>query len=78
QAKAAEAALGLSPMARQLVESRLASLEFNPGPADGTFDDTTRRAIRRFQRARGLPVTGYVTQETMVALMSGGVLKLGE
>ncbi|HEX9857464.1 MAG TPA: peptidoglycan-binding domain-containing protein [Paracoccaceae bacterium] len=78
QAKAAEAALGLSPMARQLVESRLDALEFNPGPADGTFDDTTRRAIRRFQRARGLPVTGYVTQETMVALMSGGVLKLGE
>lgn len=78
QAKAAEAALGLSPMARRLIESRLDALEFNPGPADGTFDDTTRRAIRRFQRARGLPVTGYVTQETMVALMSGGVLQLGE
>ena len=38
--------------------------------ADGTFDADTRRAIRRFQRSRDLPVTGYVTQATMVHLLT--------
>lgn len=56
---------------RLLVETRLASLGVDPGRIDGNFDKQARRAIRKFQRARGISVTGYVTQETMVRLLAG-------
>lgn len=55
---------------RLLVETRLATLGLDPGPIDGTFTRESRRAIRRFQNSRGLPVTGHVTQQTMVRLMA--------
>lgn len=73
-----EDGLLLSPMARRLIEARLEALDFGPGPADGVFDDQTRRAIRRFQAARDLASTGYLDQQTMVSLLADGVLKLGE
>jgi peptidoglycan hydrolase-like protein with peptidoglycan-binding domain len=38
---------------------------------DGVFDEATRRAIRRFQNARNLPATGYVTRATMARLLAG-------
>ncbi len=69
QADAAEQALGLNPVMRSLIEQRLAALGLKPGRADGTFDDETRRAIRRYQQARGLPVTGYLTQQTVARLL---------
>lgn len=78
RAEAQEAALGLSDLARSLIETRLADLGFAPGPADGIFDDETRRAIRRFQASRGIAETGYLDEGAMVALLAGGVLKLGE
>lgn len=56
---------------RLLVEQRLGSLGLDPGTIDGRFDKETRRAIRRFQRARNLEPTGFVTQQTMVRLLSG-------
>ncbi|WP_204112310.1 peptidoglycan-binding domain-containing protein [Shimia biformata] len=46
------------------VERRLSRLGFDPGPIDGKFDQDTQRAVRQFQRSRGLPVTGFVTKET--------------
>lgn len=55
--------------ARLLVERILAARGLNPGPVDGAFSRETRRALRRFQKAQGLPVNGYVTQKTMVVLM---------
>lgn len=58
-------------VARIIIEQRLAQLGADPGPADGNFTRQTRRAIRQFQRARDLPVTGYVSQITMVRLMAG-------
>lgn len=76
--QASEEALSLSPTARQLIETRLDQLGFPPGPADGAFDDETRRAIRRFQTSRGLDATGYLDQRTMVSLLADGVLKLGD
>ena len=76
QWKAKEDALGLGPNVRRLIEGRLAALELRPGPVDGTFDAQTRRAIRRYQAARELPVTGYLDQLTLVNLMADGVLKL--
>ena len=70
--------LALSPNALQLIESRLEQLDFRPGPADGNFDDQTRSAIRRFQAAQNLSVSGYLDQNTMVSLLADGVLKLGD
>ena len=69
QAEQTENALGLNSVMRSLVEQRLTALGLNPGRADGTFDDDTRRAIRRYQQARGLPVTGYLTQQTVARLL---------
>ena len=78
RAEAAEAALGLNELARNLIERRLEALELRPGEVDGIFDARTRRAIRRFQTARGLPETGYLDQSSMVGLLAGGVLRMGE
>lgn len=69
RAEAQEAALNLSPAMRSLIEQRLAALGLKPGPADGRFDADTRRALRRYQQARGLPVTGYVSQQTVARLL---------
>lgn len=77
-AEAAENALNLGDLARNLIEQRLEGLDFQPGDVDGVFDDRTRRAIRRFQAARGLPETGYLDQAAMVGLLAGGVLNLGD
>lgn len=62
-----------NPILRLLAERRLAELGLEPGRADGVFDDDTRRAIRKFQRDRGLPVTGYVGQSTAVRMLSEGI-----
>lgn len=69
RAEAEEAALNISPVMRSLVEQRLAGLGLKPGPADGRFDETTRQALRRYQKARGLPVTGYLNQQTVARLL---------
>jgi peptidoglycan hydrolase-like protein with peptidoglycan-binding domain len=75
-AQSAELALQLSPIARTLIEGRLSSLGLNPGPVDGRFDAASRRAIGAFQQSRDLPVTGFLDNKSMVALMAGGVLDL--
>ncbi|MCL4188322.1 MAG: peptidoglycan-binding protein [Rhodobacteraceae bacterium] len=72
-ARQAEAALGLTPFTRRLIEQRLDALGLQPGAVDGTFDEQSRRAIRRFQRARGLPVTGYVDEATLIRLLADAI-----
>ncbi|MCV2872702.1 peptidoglycan-binding protein [Defluviimonas sp. WL0050] len=69
QAARTEQALGLNGVMRSMVEQRLAALGLKPGKADGVFDDDTRRALRRYQQARNLPVTGYLTQQTVARLL---------
>lgn len=69
--RAEEAIVAAIPVTRLLVEKALAGAGFNPGKVDGEFDKATRKAIRKFQRASDLPVTGYVSQMTMVRLMGG-------
>jgi len=79
QYEAREAALNLPPVTRSLIEQRLAALGLEPGRIDGQFDDRTRRAIRRYQGARGLDVTGYLDQTSVVRLLAesvGGILRL--
>lgn len=66
----AEARILNNPVTRLLVEKRLEQLKLDPGPADGRFDDNTRRAIRKFQRDRDLTPTGYVDQRTAALLLT--------
>ncbi|SPF79790.1 peptidoglycan-binding protein [Pseudoprimorskyibacter insulae] len=75
RAQAEEQALGLNRTMRQLTEDRLTALGLKPGEVDGAFDDSTRRALRRYQQARGLTVTGYLDQETVVRLMADSILR---
>ena len=70
QAQAEEAALNLNVLTARLVEAKLESLDLNPGAVDGQFDDDTRRAIRRYQDNRDLPVTGYLNEPTLVRLLA--------
>lgn len=72
QAKAEEKQILKLRVAATLIEQRLAQFGAKPGAVDGKFTKTTRGAIRRFQKSRGLPVTGYVSRATMVRLMAGG------
>lgn len=74
---AAEQALGLGAGGRRAIEARLDALGLKPGAVDGTFDDRSRRAIRRFQESRNMQPTGYLDQTTTVALLAGAVLRLG-
>lgn len=69
-AKAEEAQLMTNPVMRLLVKQGLRSQGFDPGAAGDRFDDQTRRALRQFQRAYGLRVTGYVDRPTMVRLLA--------
>jgi peptidoglycan hydrolase-like protein with peptidoglycan-binding domain len=71
----AEAALGLTGFTRNLVESRLDALGLRPGRVDGVFDADTRRAIRRYQSARNLPATGYLSEGTIVRLLADSILR---
>lgn len=73
QSQAQEAALNLSPIARRLAEVRLEAFDLEPGRVDGTFDADTRRAIRRYQQSRGLTVTGYLDQSTVVRLLADSI-----
>ena len=45
-------------------------LGLNPGEVDGQFDAATRRALRRYQRERDLPVSGYLNEPTVVRLLA--------
>lgn len=74
-AERAEAALGLNAFTRNLVEGRLDALGLDPGRIDGTFDSRTRRAIRRYQAARNLPATGFLSQDTVVRLLADSILR---
>ncbi|MDC0738029.1 peptidoglycan-binding domain-containing protein [Cognatishimia sp. SS12] len=69
--QSAENAVAGSTAARLLIENRLQSLGLEPGKVDGAFDKDTRRALRRFQKARNLTVTGYMDQATMVQMLLG-------
>lgn len=49
-------------------QQALKAAGFDPGSADGVLGPQTRQAIRDFQRAKGVPVTGELDQETQRAL----------
>lgn len=52
---------------RQL-EKNLKALGRNPGQVDRNYDGDTKRAVRNFQRANGLPATGIADLKTRKAI----------
>lgn len=72
-----EAALNLPVFTLQLIESRLDGMGLEPGPVDGTLDARSRRALRRYQDARGMRATGYLDQATVVRLLADSLPGLG-
>jgi len=49
-------------------EQALTKFGYNPGNADGTYDDNTRAAVMNFQKERGLRTTGELDAATLSAL----------
>ena len=54
----------------RFLQESLATIGYDPGPADGIFGDRTETAVRAFQRDQGLEVDGIVGRsETWPALL---------
>jgi peptidoglycan hydrolase-like protein with peptidoglycan-binding domain len=54
----------------QVVQSNLAKLGFEPGPATGQLTDATRSAISQYQASRGMAVTGQPSSQLAAALQA--------
>jgi ankyrin repeat protein len=50
------------------VQRKLNALGYDPGQTDGIMGNKTRAAVRRFQRDRGLAVTGKLDEQTRTKL----------
>jgi peptidoglycan hydrolase-like protein with peptidoglycan-binding domain len=55
----------------QLAESQLKVAGFDPGRVDGIFNTQTADALRKYQTARGLPVTGLLDESTRREMWPG-------
>jgi hypothetical protein len=64
----AEKKLNLSQQQRKEIQLALAQLGYDIGNADGGFGKQTRREIARYQKALGLPETGFLTEITAARL----------
>lgn len=53
---------------RTAAQVALAALAYPPGPPDGIVGAGTRRALRAWQQARGLPADGYLSPEVIARL----------
>ena len=67
-----ETALDLNRDERRRIQQGLASLGFGPGPADGLFGQSTRKAIASWQSTLGDAVTGHLDAEAAKALLAAG------
>ena len=63
--------IGLTKTKRLEVQRRLTRLGFGTD-VNGTFDDSTREAIARWQDENGYPKTGFLTTTQHQALLSEG------
>lgn len=50
----------------------LSAAGFSPGPIDGKKGESLNQALRGFQQARGLDITGKLDGDTRAALLQGG------
>jgi peptidoglycan hydrolase-like protein with peptidoglycan-binding domain len=55
----------------QLAQTTLKSAGYNPGRTDGVFDAQTATAVRKYQAANGLPVSGLLDEPTRRVLFPG-------
>jgi hypothetical protein len=62
---------GYSSNLVMLVQSKLARRGYYDGPINGLIDSGSRRAIREFQTAEGLPITGQIDESFLRALGAG-------
>lgn len=60
---------GTGTMSVADAQRKLASLGYNPGPADGAAGGRTATALRAFQKDHKLPITGKLDHATMAELM---------
>ena len=67
-----EALLGLERDERRKIQMGLASLGFDPGPADGLFGRRTRTAIEDWQSSQGGSATGHLDAEAAKLLLAAG------
>jgi sulfatase modifying factor 1 len=68
----AERALALSPDAIRNIQIWLLALGHDPGSADGVIGPATRRALRSWQRSKGIAETGYLNPSSLAALRQDG------
>jgi uncharacterized caspase-like protein/peptidoglycan hydrolase-like protein with peptidoglycan-binding domain len=71
-ARREETALGLDRAAMRQVQIWLGALGHDPGGTDGLAGPRTRAAIRGYQRAERLPVTGFLTDELLTRMERAG------
>lgn len=64
-----ETALSLDDASRIQIQRSLNMLGFEAGSPDGVFGTRTRQAIRAFQVAQKVEQTGYVDQQSLLALI---------
>jgi peptidoglycan hydrolase-like protein with peptidoglycan-binding domain len=76
----ADGAAALDLASVRKLEQQLAAAGFSPGPVDGRFDERTQRAVREYQRVKGLEPTGLLDPETQASLLAeaDGVTKGGD
>jgi formylglycine-generating enzyme required for sulfatase activity len=68
----AERALGLTTDQIRTVQLWLAALGHTPGSANGVIGPATRQALRLYQRAKGLPETGYLSTRLLAVIRLDG------
>ena len=71
-AEAVEASLGLERVERRQIQLGLASLGYDPGPADGLFGRDTRGAIGRWRASRGSEASDHLDAEAAKLLLAAG------
>jgi membrane-bound lytic murein transglycosylase B len=54
---------------RKALQEALATAGYDPGPVDGIIGAGTRKALRRWQSANGLPADGYASPSVLAALL---------
>jgi len=61
-------------LARDMIQQAQLQLKvagYDPGRADGIFDEKTSGAVRQFQAAKGLPVSGLLDEPTRLVMFPG-------
>jgi peptidoglycan hydrolase-like protein with peptidoglycan-binding domain len=61
-------------LARDMIQQAQLQLKvagYDPGRADGIYDEKTSAAVRQFQVAKGLPVSGLLDEPTRRVMFAG-------